>query len=239
MKFSYQYRTSDNVCHSGIISAADRDAAFDALKREGLKPFGLAEVPGTFNLVFGKGKRWIAIALLALALVLSVVFAFVFREPLPSHVSDRCQIYGDPSVLEEFERTGFSKVFTHPGERYLACYARPGVVVNVPKDLKPQDMMGALQSEVVISKDDPREVRELKAIVNGLKVELRTYLSDGVGTPEKYAKRLIERQERESEIYNQAVVDLRAETNEAVRAGRNTALRAMGLRTIPTGDKSF
>lgn len=237
MKFTYQYRTSDNTCHSGVVTAADRNAAFELLKKQGVKPFGLAEASGFGNKVLGKGKRWIAIVVLGVAVGCLAWLSVSFRREAvmlrPAVVSERHQIYGDPEIIEVIERTGFANVFTQPGERILACFARPGVGVPVPKGLSAKDLTSALGSEVVIENGDAREVAELKAIVNGMKVELQAYLADGVGTPNGYMRRLEERQDREQLIYDQAVEELRGETNEVVRASRNAALRAMGLRTVP------
>ena len=38
MKFLYEYRTSDNVHHDGTINAPDREAAYAALKAQGIRP---------------------------------------------------------------------------------------------------------------------------------------------------------------------------------------------------------
>ena len=64
MKFLYEYRTSDNAKHGGVIKAADSSAAYALLKSRGIKPSRFVEAPGFFNKLFGKGKRWIAIAVL-------------------------------------------------------------------------------------------------------------------------------------------------------------------------------
>ena len=60
VRFVYQYRTHDNAVRSGEVSAADRDAAYRALKEKGIRPSRLEEAPGLANKIFGKGKRWIA-----------------------------------------------------------------------------------------------------------------------------------------------------------------------------------
>ena len=57
MKFIYQYRTSDNEVKRGEIVAPDREAAFQLLRAQGIKPARLEEAPGVFNKLFGKGKR--------------------------------------------------------------------------------------------------------------------------------------------------------------------------------------
>ena len=75
MKFVYEYRTSDNELHHGSIAAADRDAAFASLKARGVRPARLVEAPGVLNKLLGKGKRWIAIAVLSVAAAAGWYFA--------------------------------------------------------------------------------------------------------------------------------------------------------------------
>ena len=83
---------------------------------------------------------------------------------------------------------------------------------------------------------DPREVRELKQIVNGMRQELRDYLANGNGTPRSYWRRLIERTQEEMRIYERTRRELENEKNAAVWEQKNEALRRLGLRTIPTKD---
>lgn len=241
MKFAYQYRTSDNAQHSGVISASDRESAFAALKAKGIKPFGLVEAPGLFNKLFGKGKRWIAIvALSLLAVVLAVVSASKSRTiaalDQTERSSPRHQIYGEPFYMEELERDGYASVFTHEGERYLAFFAQPGRIHRF-SDLdwrrKMADALPAAMTNDVAFKDgERREDKELKSIVRGMKVELARYLADGVGTPQSYVRRLEERQTQEFRIYALAEMELSKETDREKIDERNEALRNIGLPTI-------
>ena len=64
MKFLYTYRTPDNKQHRGEIAAATKEAAYAALRAQGIKAGHVDEAPGVFNKLFGKGKRWMAIAVL-------------------------------------------------------------------------------------------------------------------------------------------------------------------------------
>lgn len=74
MKFLYEYQDKANKRHRGVLNAPTRADAYAALKAQGIKPIHCDEAPGFFNLLFGKGKRWIAIIVLgALCLVLAVV----------------------------------------------------------------------------------------------------------------------------------------------------------------------
>lgn len=238
MKFTYQYRTGDNVLHSGSIKAADKDAAFAALRARGIKPSRLAEAPGFFNKLFGKGKRWLAIAVLC-ALVCALLLALrVKTRPIVvgglGESSQRHQIYGDPAIIDEMTADGFSRVFSNIGERYLAAYAIPGSsAAQMVRLVTPDDLLTCLTNRVAFDEDDSREVIELKAIVNGLKEELREYLSDGVGTAASFIRRLEERQEEERLIYRRVQNELEANPDPALWEERNRSLREMGIRTIP------
>ena len=64
MKFLFEYQDKANKRHKGALNAATRADAYAALKAQGIKPIRCDEAPGFFNLVFGKGKRWLAIAIL-------------------------------------------------------------------------------------------------------------------------------------------------------------------------------
>ena len=83
------------------------------------------------------------------------------------------------------------------------------------------------------SPGDPREVRELKQIVNGMHEELSAYLANGNGTPRSYWRRLLERTQQEMQIYERTRRELEKEKSEAVWEEKNEALRRLGLRTIP------
>ena len=162
MLFTYEYRTADNVRHAGTVRAADRDAAFSALRARGIRPFSIAEAPGFLNKFLGKGKRWMLIAVLALALVASLVYTFRTSQS-PRTSSDRHQIYGDPAILAELESTGFASVFDKPGERFLARYARPGIILSSSVSVTASELTDCLKTSVPVRPDDPREIRELKA----------------------------------------------------------------------------
>ncbi len=88
-------------------------------------------------------------------------------------------------------------------------------------------------SDLAISPSDPREVRELKQIVNGMRKEMRAYLANGNGTPRSYWRRLLERTRQEMQIYERTRRELENEKNAAVWEEKNEALRRLGLRTIP------
>ena len=103
MKFNYEYRTSDNKLHGGVVSAASREDAFSMLKARGINPARVTEAPGFFNKLFGKGKRWIAICVLAAALVAALV-ALVIRRSSTETLQNYDEL--DPSVIKRFEELG-------------------------------------------------------------------------------------------------------------------------------------
>ncbi len=231
MKYLYQYRTSDNVVHNGEVFAPNRDAAFASLKKDGIKPFSVTEAPGFFNRFFGKGKRWTAIAVLGI-IALASTFKIVrdrSKNELPL-LSERHQIYGDPAIMDELERNNYASVFENEGERYLASFARPGLPRSGPRPT-PETLKQCLDHPITISETDSREVRELKAIVNGLKEEMKNYLTDG--DIRSYMELLDQRQKDERAIYLRVERELSDENNDTVRESKNTELHAMGLRTVP------
>ena len=215
LRFVYQYRTSDNVVHEGAIGAADREAAFRALRSRGVKPARLEEAPGVFNKLFGKGKRWLAIA------VLAALAAFLY--------------------FELREERAWSNVFPDPGERFLARYAQPGVSGTMA--LVVDGMLAkSLGREIRFVEGEPAEHAKMKKIVNGMKAEFAAYLAAG-GSEEGYMRRLEERQKVEAGIFRSTEDELarlaaklnasnRVET-AAVWEKKNAMLRSFGLRTIP------
>lgn len=244
MKFLYEYRTKDNVRHEGVIDAASRDAAFAALKAQGIRPGSVKEAPGFFNKLFGKGKRWIAIAVLTVAAVIAFTSARRAKEEAKSvrsafELQMRHQLIGDLAVIERGQKTGWADVFAHQGERFLAGYAIPGeapAVTGVPEN----KLRDALGREIEIKADDSIEVRQVKSIVEGMKNEARAYLADG-GTLMQYGSRLVRRQREEAELYERSKNEIETAVREkmpvrelaALWEKRNEGLRRLGIRTIP------
>lgn len=248
MKFVYYYRTSDNVLHSGTILAPDREAAFRVLKRDGVKPAKLEEASGFFNKLFGKGKRWIAIVMLALLsavvthLWINASIAVDEANTLES-IAPRHQIYGDPAVVAKFETwQGLLSVFGKEGAAYieLAAYAQPGKCVDLSgHTFSPEEsrelLSIALTNQLDVTGEDSREIVELKQIVNGMIQEMREYVRDAgtVDVLDRYAKRLRDRTNEERRIYEFAKQSLLSESDVSVWERKNDALRRIGLPTIP------
>lgn len=255
MKFVYEYRTSDNVRHAGVVVAFDRDAAFAALKSQGIRPSSLRDAPGLANKLFGKGKRWLAIVLLAVVCVsvgtlylrtstsLSILSNLSDLSNLDSSV--RRQLIGDAAIIEKGIRTGWSDVFTLEGERFFASFAIPGVPAAV-RSTTEEKVREALADDIesnasrrVANASNSLEHRQILAIVAGIKVELRQFLADG-GTIAEYCRRLVQRQEQEIGYYNQAKTELEMAAKsgasdaaiEELWEKRNAALRAIGVKLV-------
>ena len=176
---------------------------------------------------------------------------------LPSDSVPRHQIYGDPAILAAFGHGNFDAVFTNRMDRMLAWFAQPGQMM-CPKGVDPRRMANEFAAACAqpfgktgqtsfatgklgqtsfatlpLEADDPREVRELKQIVNGMRGELSAYLANGNGTPRSYWRRLLERTQQEVQIRERIRRELESEKDDAVWDEKNEALRRLGLRTIP------
>jgi len=249
VKFNYEYRTSDNVKHTGVVVASDRDAAYAALKTQGIKPGRLVEAPGFFNKLFGKGKRWIAIA--ALCVICLALCAFAVRSM--NEVQDtrqqvqnalnlfddteRRQLIGDAGEIEKGMKTGWRDVFSRDGDRFLAGFAVPGVPVAV-RNVDESLLREALGTREQIAPTDPIEVRQIKSMVEGMKTEIRALLADG-WTLKEVGASLVKRQDREIAYYNQAKREIETasktlDSDQLLKLWeeRNAQLRQMGIRLV-------
>ena len=223
MRFLYQYRTNENELRHGVVKASDRDSAFAALKAQGIRPSKVEEAPGLLNKLFGKGKRWMAIVVLALLAAIGWWLAVSEREP---DWEERSQIYGDPVLIKELSANNWAAVFENEADRALAAYAVPGrAVADI---LPPKDAALVMKGSISIKEDDGEVVRKMKRIVNGMKREMREYVRDG-GTPEGYFRRLAIRQKDEAQVLAGAERALKNESDPQKWAERNRQLQAMGL----------
>lgn len=238
MKFNYQYRTSANELRSGVIDATARDEAYRLLRERGVRPSRVDEAPGLFNKLFGKGKRWMAIVVLSVVVLITASMVVDARRTQaaskPVLVQPRHQIYGEPAFMASLERREYSDVFAHPGERFLARFAQPGGIVKSTSAAERHAIAASfatiLSNEIVSTEDERREVAELKAIVRWMKEELRAYLADGVGSFETYVDRLVERQAREHEYFVNVVNEVKKMPDRLT--ARNEELRRLGLPTV-------
>ena len=252
MKFLYEYKTSDNERREGRLSAASRDSVYAELKRQGIRPSKVVLAPGFLNRVSSFGKRGLAIAVLAVLCVVLVIAVGrgVLTAPQPSSVDAvldstvRRQVIGDSAVIEEGIRTGWADVFELEGDRFLASFAIPGTEPAI-RSTTEEKLREALDNEPSKHPSLPNiqtslESRQIRAMVSGMKQELREFLADG-GTVVEYGKELVRRQEQELGYYNRA----KAEIDNAKKSGlaraqvielwtkRNASLRRMGIKLVP------
>lgn len=249
MKFLYEYRTSDNVRHEGVVAASDREAAFAHLKEKGIRPGRLSEAPGFFNKLIGKGKRWIAISVLAFCLVVFVCAAVRERSAERYASEDRAQVFGDPSVIQRLSRNGWRNEFKDEGESWLARHAIPGKVCDCPDDTRwrkkiAASLMARKEELIAVEKSDAEELKKIKRMVNGMKQEFAAYVDDMPDAVEYVAKSCercrIEKGVRESFERDISKLAQKIEADEGNQSEivkewdkKNATLRSMGLSTIP------
>ena len=238
------------------MDAESREAVFAALRAKGIKAIKVVAADGSKANGEVRGVRKRILVLSALCLVLSavvamgvVVFALGTRHQAlgTDAAAPRHQIYGDPAIVSAFERGEFGSALTNRADQMLAWFAQPGKLM-CPKGVDPRRLaadfattyrdMSSKWREVSdtsrqLSADDPREVRELKQIVNGMHEEIAAYLANGNGTLRSYWRRLLERTQQEMQICERTRRELENEKSEAVWEEKNEALRRLGLRTIP------
>ena len=254
MKFIYSYNTKQNERREGLtISAPNRDAAFSELNKRGIRPYKLYPAPGLLNRMSAIGGRGLAIIVLAVALGLFMAIALTQHKDIVELEQDgdvreivtgaitskvRRQLIGDQGFIEKGIRTGWSDVFDHEGERFLASFAIPGVPATV-RTTKVAALEDALKRRVEAKESDGMEARQIKAMVEGMKDELRRFVAAG-GTIEQYGRRLVARQDEEIAIFNRASNEIeqaskgsldKAELSELVDR-RNGELRRMGIRLV-------
>lgn len=261
MRFVYEYRDSDNVRHEGSVCAASREEAFGVLRAQGIRPARMQEAPGVLNKLLGRGKRWIAItALVATGSGLSVALLSSRQEVatirdtlelvaestgngsvLP--VAPRHQIYGDPVVIRRLAiATELARLFDNPGDVVLAAFAQPGPRVRLADESAAAcaaALEKAVEGELNIVESDPREVKELKAIVNGMKQELREYVRSEGCTPQGYYQKMLSRSRREVQIVERVKRELEGASDLAVWEQKNAQLRKIGLRPVDIPDSLF
>lgn len=256
MKYIYAYKTSDGVRHEESMKASSRDEVFSELRKRGIKAIKVVAADGSKanGEIRGLRKRVVAglVAFVAIAVGIIAYFTGARTAPAssPSKLtvdsSPRHQIYGDPAVLEAFERGDFGEALERTGDRLLAVFAQPGRFM-ASKDINPrvltQEQLDAFsffaatelrkEFDIAVKNEDPREVQELKRIVNGMRDEMRSYLSNGNGNARSFWRRLNERTLLEAQIYERTRLELEKEKSQAVWEEKNEALRRLGIRTIP------
>ena len=254
MKFIYSYNTKQNERREGLtISAPNRDAAFSELNRRGIRPYKLYPSPGLWNRALSIGGRGFAIVVLAFALLAALAVALTQHKDIVKLEKDddvremvngaitskvRRQLIGDQGVIDKGIRTGWADVFDHEGERFLSSFAIPGVPATV-RTTNVAALEECLGRKIEAVETDGMEARQIKAMVEGMKDELRRFVAAG-GTIEQYGRRLVARQDDEIAIYTRTC----NEVEQAVKSGVgkaevaelvdkcNDELRRMGVKLV-------
>ena len=254
VKFIYSYTTHQNERREGLtISAPNRDAAYSELNKRGIRPYKLHPAPGIWNKMSAIGGRGLAIVVLVLIVGVLVTIALNMHKDIVELEQDgdvreivtgaitskvRRQLIGDQGIIEKGIRTGWSDVFEHEGERFLASFAIPGIPATV-RTTNVASLEEALKREIPAAETDGMEAMQIKAMVEGMKDELRGFVKAG-GTIEQYGRRLVARQDAEIAIYNRTSNEIeqavksnlgKAEIAELVDR-RNEELRRMGIKPI-------
>lgn len=149
----------------------------------------------------------------------------------------RRQVIGDVAIIEKGIRNGWSDVFELEGDRFLASFAIPGVKAG-QRNTSEKEFTAALENKCEIKPNDSIEVKQIKAMVEGMKEEARRYIAAG-GSIISYGKRLTERQDAEIAIYERIKTDLEkahsfmSEDEYMIYwEKRNDELRNLGIKTI-------
>ncbi len=260
MKYTYAYKTSDGKRHEAAMDAASREAVFEALRAQGIKAIKVVAADGSKanGEVRGLRKRAvIALVVLAAAVAGVVSWWWAARAERAPYQSDggtqspggeakatsfltaqtRRQVIGDVAVIEKGIRTGWADAFQREGDRFFASFAIPGAEAG-QRSTSEEELRRALESAVEATPDDPLEIRQIKAMVEGMKDEARRYIAAG-GTAVGYGQRLVERQEAEIAIYGRVKSDIEAAHKKMDSSAfedylekRNDELRNLGIKPV-------
>lgn len=245
MKYTYAYKSSDGARHEASMEAESREAVFEALRRDGIRPIKVVAADGSKanGEVRGVRRRVVGLAA-ALAAIVAVIATSLYNRvsapPLPEFESGqtRRQIIGDTAIIDKGIATGWSDVFPEEGDRFFASFAIPGVRAG-QRNTTVEEIKAALDRDVEVSDSDGLEARQVKSMVAGMKAEARAYINAG-GSIVDYGKRLTERQDAEIAIYERAKAEIdhaRKTMSQddfiALWEGRNDQLRNLGIKLVP------
>lgn len=246
MKYTYAYKTPDGIRHEASMNASSREEVFSTLRSQGIKAIKVVASDGSKanGEVRGVRKRVVVSLLFAVALIVGGVAYFggthsnedVAVSQLQTDQTRR-QIIGDVGIIEKGILTGWSEVFELEGDRFLASFAIPGVKPG-QRNTSEAEFMRALESANEVKSSDSLEVRQIKAMVEGMKNEARSYLRAG-GSVLEYGKRLTERQDAEMAIYERAKAELKRAKDTMssdkyldLWEERNNQLRNLGIKLV-------
>ena len=228
------------------MAAESREAVFETLRKQGIRPIKVVAADGSKANGAPVGvRRRVLVAAILIAVVAAVgATAVVLRivRPAPkveTFQADQTRRYpiGDAAIIEKGILTGWSDVFEHEGERFLASFAVPGVKAG-QRNTTVEEIEAALGRKIEPAPDDGLEARQIKAMVEGIKAEARAYVAAG-GSAVEYGKRLTERQDAEIAVYERTKADLE-QAKETMSGNalisywesQNDKLRNLGIRPL-------
>jgi len=259
--FFYTYKNSAGERLEGEIDAPGRDAAFSALRAQGIRPIKVVAKDGTrangAAVAGGVQRRVLIVGMLAAALVAGVVAFWGGKQtadesditvntangPVTSSVATplaRQHIPGDRARLLNLP----TNLFANVAEYHLARYAEPGRMVKDATEVSAAELeasfRSALGKPIRVLTSDFTEYIDLKRIVTGMKNELANFLRDG-GTVEEYLGELKKRQRLEASYREKAEKHLEEllKTPEKAYAywlKANAQLKGMGIWELPLPD---
>lgn len=260
MRYTYAYKTSDGVRHEETMNAASREEVFAELRKRGIKAIKVVAADGSKanGEIRGIRKRVVAAIVIIVAVAVGAIAYFggsrsktdsisnttsnenfnaIAVIETPSQDNTRRQVIGDVAIIEKGIRNGWSEVFELEGDRFLASFAIPGVKAG-QRNTSEKEFAAALENKCEIKPNDSIEVRQIKAMVEGMKEEARRYIAAG-GSIVSYGKRLTERQDAEIAIYERIKTDLEKAHSSMSEdeymiywEKRNDELRNLGIKTI-------
>ena len=181
MKYTYAYKTSDGVRHEATMNASSREEVFATLRKQGIKAIKVVASDGSKanGEVRGVRKRVVVSLLLVVTLIVGVASYFSGTRSVEDVAvsqlqadQTRRQIIGDVAIIEKGILTGWSEVFELEGDRFLASFAIPGVKPG-QRNTSEAEFMRALENVCEVKPNDSLEVRQIKAMVDGMK---KTYM---------------------------------------------------------------
>ena len=232
MKYQYFYQTKTNENRSGWINARDRENAYTLLRKQGIRPYRIVgDDPVNW-------RPWAVGALVAALVVsLSVVAVLALRSKDDREPAARSQLYGDASVIAAGVYSEWSGFLSRPLDRFLAAYAQPGSNALAP--LMTADEIASFPSDLDGDMEyvagEPMEVRQLKNIIAGLRIEMRRHLSAGESVGQ-YMDFLENRQQSEREFRDHAAESLKRVPESHIYdawLGVNARLRERGIAPLP------
>ena len=252
MKYTYAYKTPDGIRHENSMNASSREEVFVELRKRGIKAIKVVAADGSKanGEIRGVRKRVVAalVVLVALGVGLAAYLggAFMGGSPVSGTAfqisQDRRQVIGDAAIIEKGIRNGWSEVFEHEGERFLASFAIPGVKAG-QRNTSEKEFAAALEIRREFSSDDSLETRQIKAMVEGMKNEARRYIAAG-GSIVEYGKRLTERQDAEITVYNRVKAEVEKAKDSMPETDfilywekRNAELRNLGIKPVVLSDE--